>query len=754
MMHWQQDNESWGEKMEWITFDDVSGLFCLRTAHSLYQMKIGRFGCLLHLYYGALLGDMDSSYRIVCKDRGFCPNPAQAGKDRTFSLDSLPQEYSGAGNGDYRFCSVDGVGADGSRCLDLKFSEWKAYKGKYSLSGLPALFDEEGETETLEICLYDQTANVKVLLYYGVFPREDVITRAVRIENTGHEPYILTKAMSMQLDFLESGMDFIHFYGRHTMERIPEREPLMHGLLSVGSVRGASSHQHNPFVILCEEDAGEKSGSCYGCALVYSGNFLIAAEVDQIGQTRLAAGIHPDGFRWTLQSGEAFTAPEVILTYSQNGFERLSHQLHDVMRRHLIRSSYKEKSRPILINSWEAAYFDFTDERLLAIARDARELGVDLFVLDDGWFGRRNNDDTALGDWVVNEDKIKGGLLTLSDKIRDMGLGFGLWIEPEMVSEDSDLYRAHPDWCLRNPGRHPTRGRSQLNLDITRKEIRDTIMDQILAIIRDCHISYIKWDFNRNLGNIYSAALPPERQGEVFHRYVLALYEMQERLVSEFPDLLFENCAGGGGRFDAGMLYYSPQIWCSDNTDPIDRLTIQYGTSFAYPVSTFGAHVSVSPNHQTGRETQFACRSAVAQCGTFGFELDPAKMSEEEKQKAALQIRIYREDEALVQKGDYFRLTDPTKNRDYCLWELASKDRKEILVQGIKLRNQANSPVFYVRLRGLPEDAVYCDQSTGREYTGAALMYAGLALPDTSGDYQAVRGKFIRIDTCEHSYSR
>ena len=724
--------------MQWIQYDSQSGLFVLRTKDTMYQMKTGRFGYLLHLYYGRDMGPMDMEYRIVGLDRGFSPNPADAGEDRTFSLDVLPQEFSGSGNGDYRICPAKAVMKDGSDCLDFRYESHRILPGKYSLPSLPALFGSEEEACTLEITLCDRVSGLKAVLLYGVFPERNIITRAVRFVNGGQEALTLEKAMSMQLDFLESDLELVHFHGRHTMERIPERLPLMHGHISVESTRGASSHQHNPFVILCSKDAGETAGECWGAMLAYSGSFLMETEVDQYGQTRLAAGIHPDQFAWNLEPGESFFTPEVILTYSDSGFGKMSRQLHDVLRFHMIRSPYAHSPRPILVNSWEAAYFKFDEKILLDIARNAKEVGLDLFVLDDGWFGKRNDDNCALGDWYVNEDKIKGGLKALSDEVRAMGLKLGLWIEPEMVSEDSDLYRAHPDWCLKYPGRAPFRGRDQLNLDITRPEVRGAVMDQIISVIKECGISYIKWDFNRNVGNVYSAAAAGS-QKEIPHRYVLALYEMQERLITECPDLLFENCAGGGGRFDAGMLYYSPQIWCSDNTDPIDRLSIQYGTSFAYPPSTMGAHVSVSPNHQTGRATPFSSRGLVAQCGTFGFEMDLGRLTEVQKEETRRMIDQYRQDEPLIQGGDYYRLSDAAMDRDQVFWQFVSKDRKESLVQGIMLRPKSNGPISYIKLQGLKEDSLYHDVEMGGTYTGAALMYAGIPLPLPWGNYQPVR---------------
>ena len=730
-----------------VHYNPQTMVFSLHTDNTVYQMQVEEFGTLVHLYYGASLGDSECTWRFVRRDRGTCANPYEADKDKTFSLDSFLLEYSGTDNGDYRSCALQVRSPGGDRAVNLKYCAHRIYAGKYALKGLPAMFDRGQDAWTLEIDLQDSVSGLMVTLLYGVFPHLDIITRAVRVKNDGgQEPLYLERVLSLQLDYPESDMDLIHFYGRHAMERTPQRNGLMHGALTVESTRGASSHQHNPFVILCDSGADEDSGNCYGFSFVYSGNFFCRAGVDQINQTRVMMGIHPQQFCWKLEPGEVFEAPEVILSYSDQGLALLSNRLHEAFRQALMRSKYVDSPRPILINSWEAAYFTFDEEKLLGIARQARDIGLDLFVLDDGWFGKREDDTSGLGDWKVNESKLKGGLKALSDQVHALDMKMGLWVEPEMISEDSDLYRAHPDWCMMIPGRKPYRGRYQLNLDISRPEVRSTIMDEICGIIRESRIDYIKWDFNRTLGNVYSAALDSDRQGELLHRYVLGLYEMQERLVSEFPNLLFENCAGGGGRFDAGMLYYSPQIWCSDNTDAIDRLTIQFGTSFGYPVSTMGAHVSVIPNHQTGRSTPFSTRALVAAAGTFGFELDLEKLSEEEKAQAAEWIREYKKDEHLIQTGYYYRLSDPTQHPYYALWQLVSRDRTRTVLSGVALRSQANSPISYVHLKGLDLKSHYRDTDTGAVYTGAALMRAGLPLPLPEDDYWPVRLCFEKCD--------
>ena len=712
-----------------IRYNPETKVFTLETNNSSYQMQVREHNILVHLYYGANIGDSEITDQIVLLDRGFSPNPADADKVRTFSLDSLPQEYSAAGNGDYRCCALEVQGSDGSRAADLRYCAHRILKGKYALEGLPAMFASEDEAMTLEIDLCDEYTGLRVTLLYGVLGERDVITRAVRITNTGRSEVKLEKAGSAQLDFLHRPMDLIHFHGRHLMERIPERKELDHGIFTAGSTRGSSSHQHNPFVILCDHDTTEDHGDCYGIHFVYSGSFLMEAERDQFDQTRMIMGIHPQQFEWMLQPGETFTAPEVMLTYSGQGFGELSNRIHTAMRKNLMRGAYTEQPRPVLFNSWEAAYFDFNADSLLRIAQAARESGADLFVLDDGWFGKRDSDYSGLGDWVVNEKKIQGGLKALAEKIRSMGLSFGLWIEPEMVSEDSDLYREHPDWCMKLPGREPVRGRYQLNLDMTRKEVRDHVMDQICGIIDECGITYIKWDMNRNLGNVYSNALPAQRQGEVPHRYMLGVYEMMEELTRRFPDLLFENCSGGGGRFDAGMLYYSPQIWCSDNTDAISRLSIQYGTSFGYPVSTMGAHVSVCPNHQNGRSVSAGTRAVVASCGTFGYELDPGKLTAEERSQVREQIARFREKEPLVQSGAYYRLTSPLGGSPLAAWEFVSEDGSRALCEGVTLDAFSNSPLHLIRLRGLDALAHYRDRNSGKVYTGQALMKAGIVVP-------------------------
>ena len=727
--------------MEWIKYHEAEKVFDLRTEHSTYQMQVREYDTLVHLYYGSPVGDALITDRIVCVDRGFSGNPYEAEKDKTFSLDTLPQEYTAYGNGDYRINGLETEQADGSDTANLKFESYEITKGKYSLKGLPAMFAKEDEAETLEIVLTDRVSGLKAHLLYGVFPHLDVITRAVRLENTGTAPVTVKKAMSMEMDYEYRELDAVHFYGRHVMERQMERTHLGHGNWSVGSIRGTSSHHHNPFVILCDRNTEETYGDCYGYALAYSGNFLFETEVDQVGHTRVAMGIHPYHFSWTLEQGESFETPEVIMAYSAEGFGKLSRIYHDAYRSNLIRSKYTEQPRPILVNNWEATYFDFDADKIYHIAEEAKNIGLDMFVLDDGWFGKRDNDWCALGDWEVNEEKIKGGLPALAEKIHGLGLKFGLWVEPEMISEDSDLYREHPDWALTIPGRNPVRSRNQLVLDFSRKEVVDGIFGQISAVLDNANIEYVKWDMNRSLMDVFSVMT--KDQGRVMYDYVLGLYDFLDRMVNRYPDLLIEGCSGGGGRFDAGMLYYTPQIWCSDNSDAIDRLRIQYGTSFGYPVSAMGAHVSAVPNHQTGRITPLHTRGVVAMSGTFGYELDLLKLTEEEKDEVRSQIGEFRKYAPLIQNGRYYRLTDPFKS-EVCAWEIVGNSQEEVLLNVVMEEIHGNMTVNYVQLRGLDESALYKEQTTGRIYSGAALMHGGMPLPAEFGEYRAYQYHFVR----------
>lgn len=722
-----------------IIYNREEQVFTLQTRNTTYQMKVGEYGFLLHLYYGARVDGETMDYLVRKRDAGFSGNPGDAGMDRTFSHDQLPQEFSSYGVGDYRDNSIAVVNTDGSRAADFRFVSCKTVKGAWKASGMPSLYDDEEKGETLEILLKDSATGLELNLYYVVFEESDIIARSAKITNGGDGKMRLEKMMSVCLDIPNGEWELIHFHGRHAMERMPERIPLMNGIMSVGSRRGTSSHHHNPTVIVCGPDASEDHGECYGLALVYSGNFTAEVEVDQMNSVRALMGINPDSFEFLLAAGESFETPQAIMTYSGEGFAKLSHSFHHIIRHNLCRGKYKLSRRPILINNWEATYFDFNEEKIYNIARQASELGIEMLVLDDGWFGNRNDDNTGLGDWFVNENKIRGGLKKLVERINGLGMKFGIWVEPEMVSEDSDLYRTHPDWALTIPGRKPCRGRNQLVLDMSRRDVRDYIFETISAVLKSANIEYIKWDMNRSICDVYSALLPKERQGEVYHRYVLGIYELLERFNTEFPDILLEGCSGGGGRFDPAMLYYSPQFWCSDDTDGIERLEIQYGTSFFYPISTVGSHVSASPNHQTGRNTPLATRGVVAMAGSFGYEMDLNLLSEEEKEEVKHKVEDYKRYYDLIHNGRYYRLVSPQGDSVFTAWQFVSEDQKSSLVNAVVTHVKANSPDIYFKLKGLDCSKRYRIDGKDRIYSGKALMAAGIRLPMPSGDYPAIQ---------------
>lgn len=718
-----------------ITFNETTRIFTLTTAHTTYQMQADAQGYLLHLYYGArTAGEMD--YLLNYGDRGFSGNPNSAGSDRTYSLDALPQEYPSLGTGDFRNYALNIENADGSQCCNPVYITHEIAAGKYTLKGLPFVRAEENEAETLKIILEDPVTKVELHLLYGVLEKEDIITRSVIIKNAGKAPVTVKKAQSACLDFLHGDYDLIKFHGRHAMERNMERMPVSHESTRIGSRRGTSSHQYNPGVILAGKNTNEDSGSCYGMLFVYSGNFLVEAEKDQYDQTRIQMGLTDELFAYPLEAGAEFIAPEVILSYTNKGLSRLSKQYHHCIMNHICQGKYVHANRPVLINSWEAAYFDFTGDTIVELAKEAKALGIDMVVMDDGWFGKRNDDNSSLGDWYVNEEKLGGTLTKLIERVNAEGVKFGIWIEPEMVSEDSDLYREHPDWAITIPGRKPVRSRNQLVLDFSRKEVRDEIFKRICAVLDQGNVEYIKWDMNRSLADIYAP--------NVTYDYVLGVYDFLEKLTNRYPDILIEGCSGGGGRFDAGMLYYTPQIWCSDNTDAINRTRIQYGTSFFYPVAAMGSHVSAVPNHQTGRVTSMHTRGVAAMSGTFGYELNPALLNAKEKAEIRAQLAQYREYQELIREGDYYRLSNPFQD-NFAAWMVVSDDRSKALVSVIRLTAEANLPAAYVTLKGMEEDAFYREKTTGKVYPGAALMEAGILLPAAVSEYEAYQIALERV---------
>jgi alpha-galactosidase len=702
----------------------------IETKNTLYQMKADDFGVLKHLWYGEKT-NTDMEYLLSYPDVGFSGNPYDAGNDRTYSLDTMPQEYPTYGTGDFRITAMSVINPDGSEAVDLRYEGHKIYKGKYSIPGLPAVYADDDDAQTLEVFLKDKNTDIQVTLCYGVIEKWDIITRSAIIKNGKKDSVKIKNAASVCVDIPHGEWEWVHFYGRHTAERLFERSPIIHGIQESSSNRGTSSHHQNPSVLLCSKECNEDFGSCIGAALLYSGSFKTKIECDQLNQTRMVMGINNEHFEWTLNSGEVFYTPEVILSYSSHGFSKLSNNFHNIIRNNVCRGNYKLSKRPILINNWEATYFGFNADKLYDIAKTASELGIDMFVMDDGWFGKRDDDLSGLGDWTVNEKKLGTSLCDLTKRITSLGMKFGIWMEPEMVSEDSDLYRNHPDWAIKIPQRDPVRSRYQLVLDMSRSDVIDYLYNSISKILKSADISYVKWDMNRSICDWYSNDLPISRFGELQYRYVLGLYELLERLVTDFPNVLIEGCSGGGGRFDAGMLYYCPQIWCSDDTDAYERTKIQYGTSFFYPISTMGSHVSAVPNHQTGKITSIKMRGYVAMSGSFGYELDLNKLSDEEKEEVKNQVEHFKENQDLIHNGEYYRLSNPMTDK-FAVWEYV-KDGNA-LVHGMIFKTEPNMKRYSIKLKGLDENENYSVNGKGC-ISGAALMTGGVLLDAPWGDY-------------------
>jgi len=723
-----------------ILYQKEKRIFTIHTKNSTYQMQADAHDRLLHLYYGRHTeGEMD--YLLIFRDRGFCGNPPDLGNDRTYSLADLPQEFPTQGTGDFRSPACELETADGRYGCDLKFDSYTITEGKYSLPGLPAVYAGKEEAQTLKIVLRDPAVPVRVELYYGVLPDLDIITRAACIVNEGKERIWLNRALSASIDIASGDYDLVSFWGHHGLERNFQRVPVTHTEQTLQSRRGMSSHQFNPFCILAEKDTTETSGSCWAMQMLYSGGSMAVAAKDPFGSTRFQMGVAAYEFRYPLEAGESFHTPEAVMSYSREGFSALSIHLADCIRQHVIRGSWKGKVTPVLLNSWEAFYFNFDGEKLLRLGSEAKSLGVDLLVLDDGWFSNRSDDNSSLGDWTVNEKKLGMSMQELVRRIHDMGLKFGLWVEPEMVSENSDLYRSHPDYALRTPGREPVRSRNQLVLDFSRREVVDHIFDALCAVLDGTGIDYIKWDYNRSIVDIYSAG---RETGRVLYDYILGLYDLLDRIGKRYPAMLIEGCSGGGGRFDAGMMYYTRQTWCSDNTDAIDRLKIQYGTSFGYPADVMGAHVSIVPNEQNGRITPLRTRGITAMPGTFGYELDPSKLSEAEKKEIRAQIRMRNQDADLIFHGDYRRLSSPFTD-PVTAWSITAKDGSRVILSAVKTALEFDAQQ-YVRLAGLTPDAWYRREEDGVLFVANALMEAGFPLPAQKGDYTAYEWHFTRVD--------
>lgn len=717
-----------------ITFDKENNIFKLDTPNTSYVFGLDE-DYLIHYYYGKKLLGNDVRYLSRLYEGNNLPSVNN--RDKNSFLDAAPFEYPAGGIGDYRNHALEILTEEGTTACELKYDSHRIFKGKEKLEGLPATFGEKDSVETLEVTLKDSILNLHAVLSYSVFSDTDVIARSVRIENRSSKIVYITKIDSICLDMENRDFSLLSLHGSWARERRTEYRKIGHGFQGVSSIRGESSHQEHPFIALTSPNISETEGEAYGFSFVYSGNFEASANVDQFNSVRVLMGINPYNFKWELKGGDSFTAPEVLMTYSGNGRGDMTRSFHEVFRNHLIRSPFLHKKRPILINNWEATYFDFNTEKLLSIAREAKKLGIEMLVMDDGWFGNRFDDNRALGDWKVNEEKLPGGLKYLVSEVNKIGLKFGIWMEPEMISPDSDVYREHPDWAIEIPGREPGLSRNQLVMDITRKEVFDYVWNSVESTLKSANIEYIKWDMNRQLTDMYSYGLSAERQGELYHRYVLAVYRLQEKLVETFPNLLIENCSGGGARFDGGMLYYSPQIWTSDDTDAIERLKIQEGTALIYPLSSMGAHVSDCPNHTVGRVTPFETRGHVALAGTFGYELDVTKIPEDDRNQIPDQVSMYHKYNDLVREGDYYRLASYGENGLYDSWMVKSKDGSEVLVTYVDVLRLPNVKSRRIRLQGLEPMAKYKDEETGTVYGGDVLMYAGFSFDPMWGDFKS-----------------
>lgn len=727
-----------------IFYNEGKKSFRLDTCGTSYALQVNEFGYLMHLYYGAKVSDEDLEYlAFSCSHASFSPRMSYD-EVVNFSKAITRMEYSGFGCGDQRTTSLMIRRETGTMDTDFHYVSHKISKGKPAIPGLPATFASNDEADTLEILCRDDLSGAEITLFYTVFANHNAMTRHVCVKNTSNSPIELRRIFSLCVDFHDANnMDFIHLYGDWMKERTVERAPLLHTNQSVFSLRGSSSHAHNPFIALCSHDATEEHGDAYGFNLVYSGNFLAEAEMDSDGGARVQMGIHPTDFAWKLEPGESFYSPEAVMVYSNEGLGGMSRTFHRLYRKNLCRGPWTEKKRPLLVNNWEATYFDFNEQKLLDIATVAAEIGIDMLVLDDGWFSHyRNNDKGGLGDWFVDTEKFPQGLGAFVDKLKAMGLRFGIWFEPEMISPNSDLYRAHPDWALHIDGRPMSIARSQYVLDMTRADVRDYLFDCLNKVLSSADVTYVKWDFNRNLTEVGSATLAADRQGEVYHRYVLGLYELLERLHNAFPNLLLEHCSGGGGRFDPGMLYYAPQIWTSDRTDAVERIDIQFGTSLCYPVSTMGAHVA-KPSAK--RYTSIETRAAVALHGTFGYEMDLTKLTEEEIAIAKEQCKDYHKYYNVIQYGDLYRLITPWKDHSRAAWSFVSEDKRESLVTFVVLRSRPKER-YYLRLAGLDPNRRYREEASGRIYGGDTLMNAGLCLHESLHDYDARIFHFIAVE--------
>lgn len=707
------------------------GLIHLRNSRVSYIIYLLEGGIPMHLYYGARV---ESVNPVTFLRRANLPADGSFSMQGC-SLDHVPQEYPQYGLGEMREGALMVRAADGTRTSDLRFVSADVSCGKPGLEGLPATFGDDCKTLTLR--LRDSLTGLEAQMLYTVFDDCDAIARSVRLTNASDADLVLERAFSMCLDLHEMNFDVITLSGAWSRERELVRRRLCLGEISVSSMRGASSLQTSPFMALARPEATEAQGEVYGMALVYSGSFYAGVFADHNRAARVMMGVNDRDFSWKLEPGQSFQTPEALCVYSGEGLDGMSAQFHRLCADHLVRGRFAHADRPILLNNWEATYFGFDEEKLMKIAETAARVGVELFVLDDGWFGHRDDDHTSLGDWTPDLRKLPLGLKHLVDRVHALGLKFGLWFEPEMVSPDSDLFRTHPDWCIHVRGRENIEGRNQLILDLSREDVRDYVYHAVADNLSANAIDYVKWDMNRNMTNIGSACLPADRQKELPHRYMLGLYAVLERLTREFPDVLFESCSSGGGRFDMGMLYYMPQTWCSDNTDALCRCRIQYSTSLVFPPFAMGSHVSAVPNHQTGRVTPISTRGAVAMSGCFGYELDLNKLPEDDLKQVEEQIKRVKELRHTLLYGDFHRLQSPYEGNDTA-WITVSPDKREAVLTVVRAQAVSFEMPPVIRLRGLDAQATYRVADTGEAYTGAELMNCGLCCPMGWGDAASV----------------
>ncbi len=712
-----------------ISYDKKTKVFHLSTPNTSYIMQLYGSNVLAHIYWGKKLTNICGIENKLPFSPGFSAIDYEYLKQtdvKAISTEILPQEYSFFGSCDMRKPAFHAEYEDGSRITKLQYVSHQIFSGKPKLNGLPATYvEQDEEADTLEILMHDNLTGLSFLYRYTVFRDYDAICRNIEVINEDSQTVNLKSVMSCHVDFMRADFDFINLSGAWARERHIERRSLHSGTTKIESRRGSSSHHNSPFFALADRNADETNGQAYGFSLVYSGNFEAGAEVDTYGQTRAFMGINSFDFNWRLEAGERFTAPEVVMVYSANGLGEMSRTYHKLYRKRLARGKWRDLERPVLINNWEGTYFDFNEEKILNIAKCAKKAGIEMLVLDDGWFGKRNNDDCSLGDWYVNTEKLPAGIKGLAEKVNALGMKFGLWFEPEMISVDSDLYRAHPDWCLHVERRGRSECRNQLILDMSRKDVQDYVIAVLTEHLSTAPISYVKWDYNRNMTCVGSASLPANRQSEVCHRYILGLYRVLEHITSAFPDVLFEGCSGGGGRFDAGQMHYFHQYWTSDDTDAIERLYIQHGTSLVMPSAFMGAHVSAVPNHQVWRTTSFKMRGHVAMNGQFGYELDVTKMTDEELSQIALQIEEYKSIRNIVHNGNLYRLQSPFECNQTC-WIYVSDDKKTAVMFFFTITTKASLLPALVKTAGLDESKRYKLRATGEIYSGAVLNNHGI----------------------------